>query len=150
MPQRQAQLDPVPRLGRRWLRVTGSPPRPAQCYHGAAPQQDQHTAERCRENLLRLRTERDTNIQLAHPPAERIGGEAEGAGDGEQEPKSAKEAEGDGSHLGWKEVQCKLAVPGARFAYRNGGVKIADHLLPVAGVPSRRLLLRRAVQRAQT
>ena len=29
--------------------------------HGAAPQQDQHTAERGRENLLRLRAERDTN-----------------------------------------------------------------------------------------
>ncbi len=42
-------------------------------------------------------------------------------------PKAPKSAEGDGSHLGWKETQSKLAVPGARFPNRNGAVKIADH-----------------------
>jgi hypothetical protein len=47
-----------------------------------------------------VRTERDTNTQLAQPLADRIGGQAEGAGDREQQSKSAEEAEGDGSHLG--------------------------------------------------
>ena len=90
-------------------------------------EQDQHAAQRGRENLLRLRAERDADTQLAQPLADRVGGQAEGAGDREQQPKSAKEAERDGSHLGWKETQCKLAVPGARFPNRNGAVKIADH-----------------------
>ena len=51
----------------------------------------------------------------------------EGAGDGQQESKSTKEAEGDGRHLGRKEVQPKLAVPNAGFPDRNAGVEVADH-----------------------
>src|SRR4029077_10869496 len=88
---------------------------------------DQHTTERGRENLLRLRTERDTNAQLAKPLAAGIRGEAEGAGDREQESKSAKDAESDGSYLDWKETQCKLSVPGARFLNSNSSIKIAEH-----------------------
>ena len=78
--------------------------------HRTAPEHNQHATQRCRKNLLRLRTERDTNTQLAQPLADRIRGQAEGAGDREQESKSAKEAEGDGSHLQWKETQSKLAA----------------------------------------
>jgi hypothetical protein len=44
----------------------------------AAGEQDQHTAERCGENLLCLGAERNPNTQLLQPPADRIGSQAEG------------------------------------------------------------------------
>ena len=69
-----------------------------------AGEQDQHASERGGENLLRLRTQRDANTQLAQPLADRVRGQAEGAGNREQESKSAKQAKGDGSHLGGKET----------------------------------------------
>ena len=52
-----------------------------------------------------VRTERDTNTQLAQPLADRIGGQAEGAGDREQQSKSAKEA-GRFAHIAKLNPQC--------------------------------------------
>src|SRR6267378_2109832 len=114
-------MDPARRPGRQSPKAAGLRPR------RAAGKQRQHAAECGRENLLRLSTERDANTQLAQPLADRIGGETKGAGDREQESESAKEAEGDGSHLDWKETQGKLGVPGAQNPTGNGVVKIADH-----------------------
>ena len=40
--------------------------------------------------------------------------------------KGAKEAESHCSHLGWKETQSELAIPGAGSPNRHGAVKVAD------------------------
>ncbi len=94
---------------------------------GPARKQDEHTAERGREDLLRLRAERDTNAEFAQPLADGVRGETEGAGDREQQGKSAKQAEGDRCHLGHKERHSKLVAPRTRFPYGYGRVKIVDH-----------------------
>jgi hypothetical protein len=67
-----------------------------------------------------LRPERHTNAQLAQPLADGVRGEAEGAGDREQQSERSEEAEGDCSHLGHKECQSKLVAPGTRFPDGNG------------------------------
>src|SRR5467141_3515634 len=113
MQQRQVRVDPALWPGRQSPKVADFGHAEQQANDRSASQHDQHAAKRCRENLLRLRTERDTNTQLAQPLADRIGGEAEGAGDREQESKSTKNTEGHGGYLDWKESQCKLVVPGA-------------------------------------
>jgi hypothetical protein len=86
--------------------LADNPRKQAACGHPkqeadnrTARKQDEHAAERGRKNLLGLRTERDANTQLAQPLADRIGGQAEGAGDREEESKSAEAAEGTSAVL---------------------------------------------------
>ena len=69
--------------------------------------------ERSRENLLRLRSEGDTDAELTQPLADGVRRKTECPGDREQESEGAEDAERDGRHLRWKERQSKLAGPGA-------------------------------------
>jgi len=54
-------MDLAAGLGRRWLRVSGWPPRPANAHCRPAREQDQHSTERWRD-LFRLRSKRYANI----------------------------------------------------------------------------------------
>jgi hypothetical protein len=61
-----------------------------QTDQGTGAKQDEHTAKGGGKDLARRGAEGDADTQLAQALADGIGGESEGAGDGEQEPKSAR------------------------------------------------------------
>ena len=62
--------------------------------------------------MLGLSAEGDADAEFAEALADGVGGEAEGAGDGEEEAEGAEDAEGDGGDLGGKEAERELGVPG--------------------------------------